>query len=99
MLVCLFGATSSPSCCGFALGKIATDRASEVDPLVLNSILHSFYRYRRLFRVGRSPLGSGKGHKIAQKSPRRSRVLLDKNQSLSEEASKLARTANSLPKT
>ena len=43
MLVHLFGATSSPSCCGFALRKVASDRASEVDPLVVNSILRSFY--------------------------------------------------------
>ena len=43
MIVHLFGATSSPNCCGFALQKVASDRASEIDPQVVNSILRSFY--------------------------------------------------------
>ena len=43
MLVHLFRATSSPSCCGFALRKVASDRASKVDPQVAKFILRSFY--------------------------------------------------------
>ena len=43
MMVHLFGATSSPSCCGFALQKVAEDQEKDADPQVLDSILRSFY--------------------------------------------------------
>ena len=43
MQVHLFGATSSPSCCGFALRKVAKDNASRVDPAIVDSICRSFY--------------------------------------------------------
>ena len=43
MLVHLFGATSSPSCCSFALKQVAKDNPLCVDSDVLHSIRRNFY--------------------------------------------------------
>ena len=75
MLVHLFAVTSSPSCCGFALRKVASDRASEVDPLVANFILHSFYVDD--FLVLFATTEEAEKIKTAQESPQRSRVSFD----------------------
>ena len=43
MTVHLFGATSSPSCCNFALKKTATDNATEFAPEVIKVVQRNFY--------------------------------------------------------
>jgi hypothetical protein len=43
MTVHLFGATSSPSCCNFALRKTAIDNKAEFNPDVINAVHRNFY--------------------------------------------------------
>ncbi|XP_030828101.1 uncharacterized protein LOC115919169 [Strongylocentrotus purpuratus] len=43
MLVHLFGATSSPSCAGFALRKTVEDNQQDFDPEVSQTVLENFY--------------------------------------------------------
>ena len=43
MRVHLFGATSSPSCCNYALKKTADDHQLEYDPETIKTIKHNFY--------------------------------------------------------
>ena len=43
MLVYLFGATSSPSGCSFALDQVGIDNLANADPDVLNYLKRNFY--------------------------------------------------------
>ena len=43
MLVHLFGATSSPSCCSFALHQVGIDNLANADPDVLSCLKRNFY--------------------------------------------------------
>ena len=43
MLVHLFGATSSPSCCSFALRQVGIDNLANADPDVLSCLKRNFY--------------------------------------------------------
>jgi len=43
MNVHLFGGTWSPSCCGFALRKVATDNETEFSPETINTVHRNFY--------------------------------------------------------
>ena len=43
MLVHLFGATSSPSCCSFALRQVGIDNLANADPVVLSCLKRNFY--------------------------------------------------------